>query len=211
MADSKPSPSSSSAAAAAAAAAAATSAAATSAATAATSAAATSAATAATSAAATSASAAATGKDSGTDNDDDDDDDDEDRSGSNTDSNDEASSKSKSKSKSSKLSAGPNQPPEIWVHAQPSRFHVDIGDNTTIGEVDLKDVCIEISGKEILKGAHLHFFPGHRYGLIGRNGVGKSTLMRQMALVSHVFLRCVCVCVCVCGCVLKGAVWARAR
>lgn len=37
------------------------------------------------------------------------------------------------------------------------------------------------SGKEILKGIHLSFFPGAKIGVVGPNGAGKSTLLRIMA------------------------------
>ena len=37
------------------------------------------------------------------------------------------------------------------------------------------------SGKEVLKGIHLSFYPGAKIGVIGGNGAGKSTLMRIMA------------------------------
>ena len=37
------------------------------------------------------------------------------------------------------------------------------------------------SGKEVLKGIHLSFYPGAKIGVIGGNGSGKSTVMRIMA------------------------------
>jgi sulfate-transporting ATPase len=37
------------------------------------------------------------------------------------------------------------------------------------------------SGKEVLKGIHLSFYPGAKIGVIGGNGSGKSTLLRIMA------------------------------
>jgi sulfate-transporting ATPase len=50
---------------------------------------------------------------------------------------------------------------------------------------DLRKVA---SGKEILKGIHLSFFPGAKIGVIGPNGAGKSTLLRIMAGVDTEFL-----------------------
>lgn len=50
---------------------------------------------------------------------------------------------------------------------------------------DLRKVA---SGKEILKGIHLSFFPGAKIGVIGPNGAGKSTLLRIMAGVDHEFM-----------------------
>ncbi|MEE2643372.1 MAG: energy-dependent translational throttle protein EttA [Myxococcota bacterium] len=37
------------------------------------------------------------------------------------------------------------------------------------------------SGREVLKGIHLSFYPGAKIGVIGGNGAGKSTLLRIMA------------------------------
>ena len=49
-------------------------------------------------------------------------------------------------------------------------------------DVDLKRVNITINGNELLTGATLRLHAGRHYGLVGRNGVGKSTLLRRMAL-----------------------------
>lgn len=48
--------------------------------------------------------------------------------------------------------------------------------------VDLKRVNITINTNELLTGATLRLHEGRHYGLVGRNGVGKSTLLRRMAL-----------------------------
>ena len=48
--------------------------------------------------------------------------------------------------------------------------------------IDLKRVNITINGNELLAGATLRLHEGRHYGLVGRNGVGKSTLLRRMAL-----------------------------
>ena len=48
--------------------------------------------------------------------------------------------------------------------------------------IDLKRVNITINGNELLTGATLRLHEGRHYGLVGRNGVGKSTLLRRMAL-----------------------------
>ncbi|MCB9566850.1 MAG: energy-dependent translational throttle protein EttA [Myxococcales bacterium] len=44
------------------------------------------------------------------------------------------------------------------------------------------------SGKEVLKGIYLQFFPGAKIGVLGANGAGKSTLLKIMAGVDHEFL-----------------------
>lgn len=48
--------------------------------------------------------------------------------------------------------------------------------------IDLKRVNITVNTNELLAGATLRLHDGRHYGLVGRNGVGKSTLLRRMAL-----------------------------
>lgn len=66
------------------------------------------------------------------------------------------------------------------VGSQVSRFHADhVGQSK---DVLLKGVFLAFhEGVELLESATLKLSMGHRYGLIGRNGVGKSTLMRAIA------------------------------
>ena len=44
------------------------------------------------------------------------------------------------------------------------------------------------SGKEVLKGIYLSFFPGAKIGVLGANGAGKSTLLKIMAGVDKEFI-----------------------
>jgi ABC-type uncharacterized transport system ATPase subunit len=48
-------------------------------------------------------------------------------------------------------------------------------------EVYLRGVNINFHDLTILEHATLNFQFGHRYGLIGKNGIGKTTLLRHMA------------------------------
>ncbi|GAA5882378.1 hypothetical protein JCM3774_004325 [Rhodotorula dairenensis] len=75
----------------------------------------------------------------------------------------------------------------IECRAQQSRFWTD---TLTSGvEIDLKDVSIAVGRpgasardqREVLNGAHVRLKQGVRYGLVGRNGTGKSTLFRALA------------------------------
>ena len=45
----------------------------------------------------------------------------------------------------------------------------------------MQDLQKVASGRQVLKGIHLSFFPGAKIGVIGGNGAGKSTLLRIMA------------------------------
>ncbi|KAJ2485360.1 ATP-binding cassette, regulator of translational elongation [Coemansia sp. RSA 2320] len=50
-----------------------------------------------------------------------------------------------------------------------------------IKDVKLEGFDISYAGKRILTNSNLHLVFGRRYGLIGRNGIGKSTLLRNIA------------------------------
>ena len=64
----------------------------------------------------------------------------------------------------------------IVASAQTSRFapKQDVG-------IDLQNVNISIQGRDLLCDAHVQLKPGVHYGLIGRNGVGKSILLNCLA------------------------------
>ncbi|GBF89691.1 P-loop containing nucleoside triphosphate hydrolase [Raphidocelis subcapitata] len=62
---------------------------------------------------------------------------------------------------------------------QVSRFHAETLTQVTNG-LDLPGVQLAVDFKALLEDAHIQLRPGSRYGLIGRNGVGKSTLLRVM-------------------------------
>ncbi|KAG5635865.1 hypothetical protein H0H81_009848 [Sphagnurus paluster] len=69
----------------------------------------------------------------------------------------------------------------IVVSAQQSRFHVDATDTPTSKEVDIKDLTLSIGGRDLLSHATLTLRENHHYVLAGRNGTGKSTLLRALA------------------------------
>ena len=49
-------------------------------------------------------------------------------------------------------------------------------------DIHLTNIDVNFGSNRILSGASLTLAYGRRYGLIGRNGVGKSTLLRHIAL-----------------------------
>lgn len=68
----------------------------------------------------------------------------------------------------------------IKATSQESRFHTEAIDTET-KEIDLKDVTVAIEERMLLDDAHLRIKEGMHYGLVGRNGTGKSTLLKAMA------------------------------
>ena len=69
----------------------------------------------------------------------------------------------------------------ITVTAQQSRFHTEAINAPTLKDIDIKDLTIAIGGLEILDHAHLKIQDGTHYVFHGRNGTGKSTLLRALA------------------------------
>ncbi len=70
--------------------------------------------------------------------------------------------------------------PEEVVDAMISE-EFDSSFSRNVRDVHLEGIDISIAGRRILTGANLMLAHGRRYGLIGRNGIGKSTLLRNIA------------------------------
>jgi ATPase subunit of ABC transporter with duplicated ATPase domains len=70
--------------------------------------------------------------------------------------------------------------PLIQGSSQQSRFHQDTLE-TLSNDVDLKGVNLMIGDNPILIDSELKLFTGVKYGLIGRNGTGKSTIFKAIA------------------------------
>ncbi|KAG0325093.1 hypothetical protein BGZ99_001059 [Dissophora globulifera] len=67
----------------------------------------------------------------------------------------------------------------VEAYSQQSRFHEETIE-TLSKEVDLKQVNINIGDQPLLKDTRLWFKSGTMYGLVGRNGTGKSTLLKAI-------------------------------
>ncbi|KAF8314433.1 P-loop containing nucleoside triphosphate hydrolase protein [Clavulina sp. PMI_390] len=97
------------------------------------------------------------------------------------------SSSSKNTSQTSKKASAPpsvkgagTSGPLITATSQQSRFHVDT--ITTLSkEIDLKQVNISIGDNDLIVDAHLKLKTGIHYSLSGRNGEGKSILLKSIA------------------------------
>lgn len=70
---------------------------------------------------------------------------------------------------------------EIVVSGQQSRFHVDASDAPISKEIDIKDLTLTIGGRDLLTHANLTLLENRHYVLVGRNGTGKSTILRALA------------------------------
>lgn len=74
----------------------------------------------------------------------------------------------------------PAPPPAFSATSQTTRFHST--DSTATSKViDIADISMAIGERDLLAGGRLQLTAGTRYGLIGRNGVGKSLLLRSLA------------------------------
>mmetsp|Transcript_45012 Transcript_45012/g.73349 ORF Transcript_45012/g.73349 Transcript_45012/m.73349 type:complete len:662 (+) Transcript_45012:157-2142(+) len=71
-------------------------------------------------------------------------------------------------------------PDTLVATSQVTRFHI-AETSSSQKDVDLKQVSISIGDLELLVDAELRLFSGVHYGLVGRNGVGKSSLLKSIA------------------------------
>ena len=51
-----------------------------------------------------------------------------------------------------------------------------------MGNLKLEGFSVSNGGKELIQNGELLLASGRRYGLVGRNGTGKTTLLRALAL-----------------------------
>lgn len=80
----------------------------------------------------------------------------------------------------------PGEPDDSLVEftSRVSRYYreaVEDEHTSAVAEVDIKGLCMSVAGRELLVDAHLKLCTGQRYGFVGRNGSGKSSLLRGMA------------------------------
>lgn len=82
-----------------------------------------------------------------------------------------------------------------WLESLESKFVGEEDDNTQISamtlpttdgksnerDIHVNNFTITYGGKVLLDGADLRLVSGRRYGLVGRNGIGKTTLLKHMA------------------------------
>ncbi|KAA8917648.1 hypothetical protein TRICI_000199 [Trichomonascus ciferrii] len=66
---------------------------------------------------------------------------------------------------------------QVVATSQVSRFHSETVESLS-KDVDLKGVNITVGDRELLADTDLRIFNGVHYGLVGQNGVGKSTLLK---------------------------------
>ncbi|KAH9879501.1 hypothetical protein IAQ61_001319 [Plenodomus lingam] len=69
----------------------------------------------------------------------------------------------------------------ITVTAQQSRYALDAIDAPASKEILINDLSISVANRELLSRTTLHLVASRHYVLVGRNGVGKSTLLQAIA------------------------------
>ncbi|KAL1801160.1 hypothetical protein ACET3X_001502 [Alternaria dauci] len=69
----------------------------------------------------------------------------------------------------------------IAVTAQQSRYALDAVDAPASKEILIKDLSITVANRELLSHTTLHLVEARHYVLVGRNGTGKSTLLKAIA------------------------------
>jgi ABC-type molybdenum transport system ATPase subunit/photorepair protein PhrA len=79
--------------------------------------------------------------------------------------------------------------PKIVATSQQSRFHRETL-VTTSKDIDMHTVNITVNNLDLLVDAHLRLKEGVRYGLVGQNGVGKTS--EPHSVVVNLFLSCHC-------------------
>lgn len=82
-------------------------------------------------------------------------------------------------SKSKKADTHAATEPKIIVTAQQSRFH-EIDDPES-KDIEINDLSITVGTREILQHTRLVLKAGLRYVFLGRNGLGKSTVLKALA------------------------------
>ncbi|OAL54758.1 P-loop containing nucleoside triphosphate hydrolase protein [Pyrenochaeta sp. DS3sAY3a] len=68
----------------------------------------------------------------------------------------------------------------ITVTAQQSRYALDAVDAPASKEILIKDLSISVANRELLNRTTLHLVESRHYVLVGRNGTGKSTLLKAV-------------------------------
>ncbi|SCZ97244.1 BZ3500_MvSof-1268-A1-R1_Chr4-2g07084 [Microbotryum saponariae] len=85
---------------------------------------------------------------------------------------------------SASTSSGPSARPaapnkDIHCTSQQSRFHTETISSRSL-EIDIKDVTVSVGPNDLIVSSHLRLKEGKRYGLVGRNGSGKSSLFEAL-------------------------------
>ncbi|WPA98822.1 uncharacterized protein RHO25_003435 [Cercospora beticola] len=81
--------------------------------------------------------------------------------------------------KAAELTAGGGS--ALTVTAQQSRFHTEMDEDNNRKEIVVKDLSMSLGNRELLSHADLQLQRGRHYILHGRNGIGKSTLLKAIA------------------------------
>lgn len=82
------------------------------------------------------------------------------------------------------LSSPAEVEPKIVATSQQSRFHRETLEVST-KDIDMHTVNITVNNLDLLVDAHLRLKEGVRYGLVGQNGVGKTSGLPPFVAQTH--------------------------
>lgn len=104
----------------------------------------------------------------------------------------EARRMKRAQKKAAAAAASPSQPteaePKIVATAQQSRFHRETLE-TSSKDIDMQTVNISVNNLDLLVDAHLRLKEGVRYGLVGQNGVGKTSQSSLLLYINMLICR----------------------
>lgn len=72
------------------------------------------------------------------------------------------------------------------MSSQLNRFHEATVDHDS-RDILLEGVDVAIEGKDLLVNSQIKIEAGYHYGLVGRNGIGKSTFLRVAKKSNNIF------------------------
>ncbi|KAB8754755.1 hypothetical protein FH972_026546 [Carpinus fangiana] len=69
---------------------------------------------------------------------------------------------------------------KITATVSQSRFHKDVEEFNSSKDIDIRDLTLSVGQHELLSHCNIHLHAGKHYVLVGRNGTGKSTLLKAL-------------------------------
>jgi len=70
---------------------------------------------------------------------------------------------------------------ETSKHKVPPTRVIHGRDTAALKEISIDNLTLIVGGRNLLEDARLHLPYGHKFGLVGRNGIGKTCLLTAVA------------------------------